>query len=120
MLISVLVMSAVLLLIVIGVSETQVTSSYQQLNTRSNKSSYYIAESCFEEASQKIKMDINYSGGTITFDYGTCTISIIGSTTKIVSISTTFENYTQNHQAEITVIQNGEINNVRLLNWQKN
>lgn len=119
MLIMVLMMSATLLIIVLGSSDTQISASYQNLNTNSNKAAYYNAESCYEEAARRLKEDATYIGETITFDYGSCTISIVGSDTKTVSVTTQFNGYTQYYQAEILIIDNGEINNVRLLNWQK-
>jgi len=117
-LISILVVSAILLIVVLGASESQTTTSYQYLNTNSNKSAYYFAESCLEEVMGRIKVDENYSGETIDFpdDNVTCDANVDG---EVINISINFENYTQNYQAEISISTNGEANNVRLLNWGK-
>lgn len=119
MLISILVVSAVLLILVLGVSDTQISTAEQNYNTSSNKSTYYIAESCFEEAAKRIKDDINFANATIDFDDGNCQIAVAGAETKTITITATFDDYTQSYQAEVSVIINGEINNVRLLNWEK-
>jgi hypothetical protein len=117
-LITILVVSAILLIVVLGASESQITTSYQYLNTTSNKSTYYFAESCLEEAMGQIKIDENYSGNTVDFtdDNASCDIDIAGDN---INITVNYENYTQDYQAEISISTNGEANNVRLLNWEK-
>lgn len=119
MLISVLVISAVLLTLILGVSETQISTSDHNFNTTSNKYTYYLAESCFEEAAKRLKNDSDFAGETINFEDGNCEITVAGILTKTISITTNFDNYTQNYEAEVSITANGEINNVRLLNWKK-
>lgn len=119
MLISILVMSAVLLILALSVSDTQITTANRQLNTSSNKATYYIAESCYEEAANKLKEDSTYLGETLVVDGGDCLISVAGGEPKTISITANYENYTQTYESEVSVIPNGEINNIRLLKWQK-
>lgn len=120
-LITVLVVSAVLLIVILGASESQITTSYQQLNTVSNKSTYYFAESCMEEAMGKIKMDSSYLGGTIILDDDntSCDIVVTGGSPKTIDITINYGNYTQSFEGEISVTTSGQANNVRLLNWNK-
>jgi hypothetical protein len=119
-LISILVVCAILLVLVIGTSDSQLSTSYQQLNSISNKTSYYISEACLEEVMVKIKNDASYAGGTIAVgEDGACIVQVSGSSIKTISIIATFGDYTQNYEAEVSVITDGTANNVRLLNWQK-
>lgn len=118
-LISVLIISAILLILVLGISETQISTSYQYVNSSSGKYSYYIAEACLEEAMIKIKGDTSYSGEDLILDSGnaTCEISASGAGTKTITITTVSGDYTQSFQAQASVTTNGQANNVRLLNW---
>ncbi|MFA6917828.1 MAG: hypothetical protein WC285_03265 [Candidatus Gracilibacteria bacterium] len=119
-LISILVISTVLLVLVLGTSETQTSTSYQQLNTTSGKYLYYVSESCVEEAMGRIKSNINYPGEVLELENGaTCDISVTGGGTKTIIIVTTYDDYTQSYQGEVSVTTNGQVNNIRLLNWQK-
>lgn len=119
-LISILVVSAVLLVLVLGTSETQTSTSYQQFNSMSNRYLYYMSESCLEEAMGRIKNNINYPGEIIEFEDGAiCDISVTGEETKTIGIIANYDNYTQGYQGEISVTIDGQINNIRLLNWQK-
>jgi len=117
-LMSILIISAILLILVLGISETQISTSYQYVNSSYGKYSYYMAEACLEEAVIKIEADPNYSGENLTLDSGNgvCDISVSGSPLTI-TIETTSGNYTQNFQAQVSVTTNGQANNVRLLNW---
>lgn len=121
-LVSIIVISAMLLIVTIGASESQISTSDQQVNSFSNKSSYYISEACLEEVFEKIKTNANYSGGTINLEIedASCEASITGDSTKTISITTVYEDYTQNYQAQISITTNGQANNIRLLNWHKN
>jgi len=119
-LITVLIISAILLILVLGASSNQVSTSYQQLNTSSNRYSYYISEACLEDILGRLKVNINYPGGTITLGDGAiCTTTVSGTDTKTIGITTVYMNYTNSYQAQISVTTDGEANNIRRLNWQK-
>jgi hypothetical protein len=119
-LISILIVSAILLILVIGTSDSQLSTAYQQLNSISYKTSYYISEACLEEVMGKIKTNSGYVGGTVNVgDDGSCEVVVTGDSTKTISVVTTFGSYTQNYEAQVSVTTDGTANNVRLLNWQK-
>jgi len=119
-LISILIVSAILLILVLGTSESQISTSYQQLNSNSNKYSYYISEACLEDAVGRIKRDANYNGGTTSIgDGANCEVEISGNNPRIITVTTTYMNYTNSYQAQISVTTNGQANNIRLLNWEK-
>lgn len=120
-LMTVLVVSAIMLIAVLGASESQITTSYQHLNATSNNSAYYFAESCLEEAMGQLKADSDYIGGEIELanDNMNCGVLVTGGSQKTIDVMVNYENYTQSYQAEVSVSSNGEANNVRLLNWEK-
>lgn len=120
-LISVLIISAILLILVLGISETQISTSYQYVNSSSGKYSYYMAEACLEEAMIKLESNLGYSGEDLTLDSGnaTCEIDVSGSPTLTITITTTSGNYTQSFQAQASITTNGQANNIRLLNWSE-
>ncbi|MFA6992278.1 MAG: hypothetical protein WC269_03290 [Candidatus Gracilibacteria bacterium] len=118
-LISVVIVSAILIILVLGISETQISTSYQYLNSASSKDLYYSAEACLEEAIFRTEENTSYTGGILDLGTESCTISTSGTSSKTISITVTSENYTQNFEALINVTTNGQANNVELLNWTK-
>jgi hypothetical protein len=118
-LICVLIISAELIILVLGASETQISTSYQYLNSSTSKNLYYTAEACLEEAVFKIEGSPTYNGETLDLGTDSCTIVVSGTSPKTISINVTSENYTQNFEAQVTVTTNGQANNVRLSNWTK-
>ena len=119
-LITIMIISAILLILVLGTSESQVSTSYQQLNTNSGKYAYYISEACLEEVMSRFKDDSSYAGGTLTPDSDAeCAVTVTGDGTKTVDITTVYGNYTNSYQAQISITSNGQANNIRLLNWEK-
>lgn len=118
-LISTVIVSAILIILVLGISETQISTSYQYLNSASSKDLYYSAESCLEEAIFKTEENPSYAGETLDLGTESCTITTSGTSPKTISITVTSDNYTQNFEAQVTVTANGQANNVKLLNWVK-
>ncbi|MBT4917261.1 hypothetical protein HON58_02365 [Candidatus Peregrinibacteria bacterium] len=59
-LISMLVISATLVLIVLGISETNISNNYSYLNTNSDQLIYNFAESCFEDAVKRFEEDFRF------------------------------------------------------------
>ena len=49
-LISILIIAAFTLLLVVGMSEVNISTSYEYFNNAGGTNSYYAAESCLEEA----------------------------------------------------------------------
>lgn len=114
-LINIIIIAAFTMILVLNMSQVNISTSYQQLNKSSNQTSSYIAEGCLEEAIKRIEDDITFTTTTINFDDTTrCTATISG---DIISINTTFLDYTQNYEAQVSIVQNGQANNVKLLKW---
>ncbi len=119
-LISILLVSAITLLIVVSMSEINISTSQQHLNSTSSKSNYYLSEACFEESLIRLENDAGFTGTSISFDTNSnCTITISGGATKTVDITTNFFDYTQNYQGTVTIEQNGQAINATLLNWSE-
>lgn len=118
-LISILIISAILLILVTGMSESNISASYQYFNKHSDQTSYYAAEACLEETIIRIEEDPNFTGTTFNFDEITCISTISGDSTKDISININYLNYTQDFQAQVSVVTKGQTNNASLLNWEK-
>lgn len=118
-LISILIISAVLLITVIGMSESNISQMYQYLNNESNEIIYNSAEGCLEEAIIRIEDDIFFAGTILTLNDQVCTITVAGDSTKTVLIEVDYLNYTQTFEAQVLVTVNGQANNVSLLNWHE-
>lgn len=119
-LVSLLVISVFTLILVLGVAEVSITKSYQYFNNASNQNVYYVAEGCLDEALIRLEADPLFNGTTLTLDADTsCTVTISGSTTKIISIVVNFLNYTQTYQAQASLNEMGEAHNLTFLQWQE-
>ena len=117
-LISILIISATLILIVLGMSETQISNSYNYLNTTSDQIIYNLAESCFEDSIKRVEEDPLFTGSTTTFSDtdSTCISSISGTGTVTIEVELTYQNYTQHFEGQISLATEGEANNAELLN----
>lgn len=118
-LISILIISAILLITVIGMSESNISQMYQYLNNESNEIMYNTGEGCLEETIIRLEDDISFTGTTLNLDDQVCTITVSGADTKTVLIEVSFLNYTQTFRAQLSVTATGQANNVDLLNWNE-
>lgn len=116
-LMSVLIISSLVLIFAISMSESNINTSYQYLNNQSQDIAYYGAEACFEEAMIRLKRDPAFNSGTLTVDSDTsCDISVNSST---LSITVNYLNYIEYFQADFSLNQLGQANNIQLLNWKE-
>lgn len=116
-LISILIISAITLLLVLGMSEISISTSYQYLNNSINKDNYYSAEACLEEALIRVEQNPSFIAGAINFDSGaSCTISVNG---DAITITVNYLDYSETFQADTSLSQIGEANNIELLNWNE-
>ncbi len=118
-LIGVLIISAILIILTIGMSESNLSLMDEYLNNESSQNMYHIAEGCLEETIIRIEDNVSFLGTTLDMGDVICVSSVTGTTTKTISIELTYLNYTQNFSAQISVTTNGQANNVLLLNWGK-
>lgn len=116
-LISILIISAITILLVLGMSEISISTSYQYSNNNANKTNYYTAEACLEEALIRLENDPTFNSGTITVGTDlTCSISVSGGSITIIS---DYLEYRETFQADISLTEVGEANNIQLLNWRE-
>ena len=116
-LISLIIVSAITLLLVLGMADTNISTAYQHVNTQANKAVYYAAEACAEEALLRLETDMNFTGTTMLIDADTtCQIT---ATPSLITISVNYLEYTQTFRAEVDIVQDGEANNIELQLWEK-
>jgi hypothetical protein len=118
-LISILVISAILIIAVVSASESSVTNSYQYLNKKTGEELYFVAESCLEDAIIMLEEDTSFAGGTLNLNESECISTIAGAGNKTINIEVNSGDYSQSFQAEVSITAQGHANNVKLLNWQK-
>jgi hypothetical protein len=120
-LISVLIISAMLLIMVVGMAEAHVSVLYQYQDDLLSKSSFYFAESCLEETVRNFERDVSISGITITESADKeCVTTISGSgSVRDVSVTTVDSGYTQNFTGQISYTQTGVVTNASLIHWEK-
>ncbi|MBI2463619.1 hypothetical protein HYV57_01545 [Candidatus Peregrinibacteria bacterium] len=119
-LISLLIIAGFTLLIVIGISDANISTGYETLNTTSQKISDYAAEACLEEAMIQLETHENFISGSLTLENDSiCSIIISGTNPKTINIEVRYDNYAQHFQGEASMEQIGQAKNVKLLNWKE-
>ncbi|MBU1126578.1 MAG: hypothetical protein ABH826_04090 [Patescibacteria group bacterium] len=79
-----------------------------------------IADSCADEGYYRLKRDQGYSGGTVTFSEGSCTLTISGSEpNRILTVSATVEELTRDFTINIDAKSNIAANarGIDVTNW---
>lgn len=118
-LISILIISAMLLIVSVGMSESNISTMYSFLNNESNQIMYHVAEGCLEESIVRIKDDTNFAGTTLALGDANCTATVAGGSTKTITIDISYLEYNQNFSAQVYITTQGEANNIQLLSWEK-
>lgn len=119
-LISILIISAVTLLLVIGMAETQSITKKQSFNTTNNRIMYYNAESCMEEAMIRLEKDTNFTTGSLSFDSGaTCSMQVSGTSNKTINIQIQYNEYAENFRATALLTESGQAKNMNLSSWEE-
>ena len=83
----------------------------------------HIAEACEEEATFRLKLDSSYTGGSLTFTEGSCSISISGGgSSRTVTISSTVDNETRAITVNVDLEQNVDTtaDGIDVTNWEEN
>ena len=112
-----MIISAIIIILVVGMSEVNISTSSQSLNRNSNEIIRYVADACLEESIYRIENDTTYTTESLSFDNdASCDISVSGT---YIDINVSYLNYSQNFQAEFSITQIGQANNVNLLKWTK-
>lgn len=104
-LVSVLIISAVVLLIALGISQFGIGQSTMALQKNQALESYYLAQSCAEEALMKLKEDLGYRGNeTLNINGNSCAIlPAEGSGNKNRVVKTSSNAYNQIRKIKIEI-----------------
>ncbi|MBI4234888.1 hypothetical protein HY604_01155 [Candidatus Peregrinibacteria bacterium] len=119
-LVSIMIISAITLIVVISMTEINYSTSSQSLNSNSDKTAYYVAQACLEEATIQLEADLSYSAGTLNFDADTtCDISVTDNGQKNVTITVNYLDYSSTFNATFSYEQSGEATNLHIINWSE-
>lgn len=119
-LMSVLIIMAMVLIMVTGMSEANISTMYSYLNNESTQIASNGAEGCLEETLIRLEDNIDFAGGSFNIvDDVTCTTVVSGGAIKTITINVTYLNYTQNYSAEVEIITIGHANNASLISFEK-
>ncbi len=103
-LISVIVIFVVVLGAGITISAIAINELSLDLEAAESNQALQIAESCADEASFRLKRDSGYTGGTLSFTKGDCTITITGTgSSRAVTASATVKNTTREVLMDISL-----------------
>ncbi len=119
-LISLLLISVMAMILVVGASETRISTSYQYLNNSSGKIAYYLAEGCLEEAITRLENDANFAGTTIPQGSdASCTVVVTGGSPRTITITVDNFDYSQTFEGTVSLTAEGVINNADLSSWKE-
>lgn len=119
-LMSILLISAVTLLLVISTSEISVISGEENLNLTLGQEQYFFAEGCLEEALLRLENDSTFTGTTLNYSADqNCVIAASGSGSIEVQIQVTNGDYSELYEAQIDSVVQGSATNLHLANWQE-
>lgn len=119
-LMNMIMISAVLLLVVIGVSNVSVTNSREYLNLYLERDLFHVAEGCLEEGIVRIERDPSVASLDLDIGNVNCQLSVSGGSSKTVDIVVTSGDYVQDFSAVLSLTTQGVANNVNLIEWKKN
>lgn len=118
LLMSVLMISAFCLILVVALSELEMSHSYMILNEEESTRSLYAAEACFEDATYRYELDSTFTGTTLQLDgTTTCTSSISGT---VATVNVSSGNYRAAYQGSLEVDPLNLVNNLHLIQWIEN
>jgi hypothetical protein len=108
-LISVIIISALVILIASSANLLSISESDMGLQENQAWEAFYLATACAEDSLMKLKDDLNYEGNeTLTFDNGSCTVEPLkgaGKKNRIIRVSGTAFNQTRKIEIEISSIK---------------
>lgn len=85
--------------IVLVVNSLSVTTTQQGFSTSR------VAEGALEDSLLRLLRDPNYAGGTFNLDEGSVTVSVAGTSPKIVTVSVGSGNYFRRYEAQVEFVQ---------------
>lgn len=116
---SILVISAVVLAIATSISLIGVGAAKNSLDFKKGQEALKLAEGCAEESLLRLRDDVNYVGGGLNVDSGSCTISVSGSgSDRVIDVEATITGppfFVK--KLRLTVMRTG--NSINLTDWQE-
>lgn len=114
-LITVLIFSVVAIIVItLGVT-LMIIQSGSSTTTLNAQEALFVAESGMENALIRLLRDPGYTGETLTFDNGTATITVTGTTNKTVTVTSDVFDIQRQIQVQVT-----EVNGVTTVNsWEE-
>lgn len=117
-LITLIVISAVSLILVAGVSVASISNYESAFEQESARTSFYAAEACLEESLIRLEADNSFAGTGLYLDADTSCSSVVSSGSPyVISIQVDFLNHSETYQAEVELTNSGQIYNSELLTW---
>ncbi len=117
-LISVLIISAIVVLIATSASLISIGESDMALQENQARESFYLADFCAEYALMKLESVLNYSGNkTVTLGQNSCNILSIegsGNYNRVVKVQSTFSGQTRKVKVQISQISP----TMQITSWQ--
>lgn len=118
-LMSLIIVSALVVLIASSANLLSISESSMGLQENQGWEAYYLANACAEEALMKLKNDLNYSGNeTLDFDNGNCAIEPLegtGGENRIINTSGTAYNQVRKIRIEINRVNP----DIEIKSWQE-
>jgi len=118
-LVTVLIITAVTLMIAISVNLESMGETKISLAKNQSSKAFYLATACAEDALMKLKDNLNYGGDEIlTFTQGTCTIlpvEGVGNQNRLIKVIGNVSNYTRRIRIEISRVNP----DMEISSWQE-
>lgn len=116
-LIGILIITAILMILVLAMSEANIAAALRQVNVESEKITYYGAEACMEDTMIRLKEDPTFQEGTVNLNEETsCTVNVLNNTATIEIFR---GNHERQFEVEFELTSDGHANNIKLLNWEE-
>lgn len=113
----ILLITAVLMIVVLSISEANISAAQRQMNNESKKLTYYGAEACMEEVMIRLKRDPSFTGAEMMLnETQNCKISVLNSY-AVVEIE--YASYERRFEVDYELTTDGHANNIKLSNWRE-
>lgn len=123
MLITVIVILAFMLTLGLVSSKISINELAIDLDADNSNKALQMAESCSEEANFRLKLNSGYTGGSIAFDNGSCTISVSGAGgSRTIMVAAISDNVTRDLTVDVDLKANVATNaeGIDVTDWEEN
>ena len=106
-LITVVVVGAAALLMAYAASWAGIVDLDTSYLAQKGESIASFADGCLDESLQRLRYDVNYTGGSLSFDGGTCIINVVSAgSDRTITVSASAGDYYQALRASVTLTSN--------------